>query len=125
MTKTEIKNILDAYKIEYANYYHYNFIDSNTITRIKTILKSVLSNDIIVDAENNVILDNNSYLINTWKDICNYISINKILPLNNDMIEYIRDEVQFTSESQNMINARIEIIKTFIAKLENKSIILK
>jgi hypothetical protein len=126
MNSKEVKTILNTYKQSLLYYKLTDYtseVEKERINGMIAIMK-VLNIDYTL-ATNEITFDNNQYLLNTWKEICEFISIDTYKTCNENNIEWIKQEIQFTSENERQYSARLERVNNFINTLNKKDIILK
>lgn len=123
MNNKEKRELLAKYKQSYTYYKLTDYqseTDKHTLKGMQELLEILNIN--YTEVENEVIFEDNKYLIETWKDICGYVRSDMYITFTQDNIEYIINEIKYTSETENQYNARLEVIKDFTNKVKSKGI---
>ena len=121
MTKKEKELLLNSYKESYQSYI-FGYAEEKEVIRLLNTLLLVLDEQDIIKAELEAIFEDQEYPLDRWQQICNYMAedlqeMNKLYRL--DKIEIIKEEVHYTSDNKEMIEARKRTINKFMKRIKN------
>ncbi len=121
MNKKEIKTLKTTYKQQF-NYFRltkFNQLKNeyDKVKGMRTLLNSLKIQ--YQPWENEVIFLEKESLIREWQDICHFAKLKNEITCTQHSIEWIEEEISFTSETEQQYNARMEVIKSFKNRIES------